>query len=257
MGHFIKAFIAVVAVFFFTNAFAAPSAKVLFWYPGESGTSADAQPILDEFLEIISTKAAPDKFSGLYLNDVSGGISYIAKEKPVIAVISFAAWHQNKNKIGGNVLLSTVTEPAGKSFEVYSLVGPADKIPSGATILTSEPLSLTFVSENLFPDLDNGARLTQSHQMLMELRNIGEGKSKNFAILTPSEAYTLSKVSFPWAKNLKTVSTSKQVPSARVVLLDNNWPGSQKFKQALLNFGRTEDEKTILKELRLVGFAEK
>ncbi len=257
MKSILCTFIAVIFIFTLSvsaNA-TAQSAKILFWFPGEAGKTSDAQPILDEFLGMISKQMDQEKLSGTYINDIAEGLAYISREKPKVAVASYFSYVSEKDSIGADIILSTVTAPAGKTSETYSLVGPANSIATGARILSTEPLTEEFVRKALFSAIPPSVKFVQTDQMLIQLKNIGEGRSKDFAILTPSEAFTISKLSFPWAKQIKVIETSRVVPSALVLLLDKSWSGSAKFQKALLEFGKSSDEKEILKELRLVGFA--
>lgn len=230
--------------------------KILFWYPGEAGSTEEAQPILDELFTYLNTKVAPDAVSGRYDNTVEGGLAAIRKEKPQMAIISYAAWAQHKGKLGdANVILSTLPAPHGQRTERYWLVGSAATLPPAPTLLSSEPLSAAFVRAELFPDLPAGAKLQSTPQMVAKLKDIGLGKLNASAILTPTEATTLSGISAAWAEGVKRIAPSKPVPTARVVLIDPLFDAT-KIRAALVGAGADPKARPILDELRLKGFAE-
>lgn len=251
----LSVFICIIILALTTTAHAR-ALKMIFWYPGEAGSTTEAQPIIDEFTKLLNAKLAPDTISGKYFNTVDGGLAFIKGEKPVIGIISYAAWIQNKEKLGNSsVILATLPLPHGKSTEQYELVGPVDKIADGAIIFSSEPLSLPFVRGTLFAEIPQDAKLTQSNQLLMKLKETGEGKLNAFAIITPTEAASLEKISAVWAKGLKVIIKSKPVSTARVVLFDSASKDADKIKTALMAIGSDPASKEVLDEMRLKGFS--
>lgn len=231
--------------------------KMLFWYPGEAGSTEEAAPLLDEFFAYLNTKIAPDTVSGKYHNTSEGGASYITKEKPQVAIISYAAWKQHASLLKeSSMLLSILPLPHGQKTETYALVGKDDALPPGASLFSSEPMSIAFVRNELFPDCPPTASVRQTPQLLAKLKGIGDGSLNAFAILTPMETDALSRMSAAWAKNLKTIARSRPIPTARVVLLDPQWERSAVFKTALIDSGTDPKAKEILEEMRLKGFSE-
>lgn len=247
-------FTILLALTFSSSKLFAAEQYFLFWYPGEAGSTSEAKPMIDLFIEKINEKIAPEKVKGIYINDSAEGLAFIAKQKPAIAIVSFSAWKQNQAALNGEVVLSTLPMPSGKNRENYSLVGPSSGKTSNV-IFSSEPLSINFVKENLFGKIPADAKISRSAQILSELKNIGESKSTAMAILTPSETFTLSKLSSPWAKSITTIETSKEVPSARVIVLNGQKALTEKISKVLLDIGKTDEEKEILSELRLKGFS--
>lgn len=230
--------------------------KMIFWYPGEAGSTKEAQPILDEFFEYLNGKITPTRISGKYFNTAQEGLAYIRSEKPMIGIVSYAAWAQNRDKIGtAQVILATLPLPHGRSTEHYTLVGRNAQIPAGAMIFSSEPLSEPFMRTELFPKLKEGVKISQTHQLLMKLKEIGEGKTNAWAILSPAETGALARLNHPWAKSLKTIAESNPVPTARVILFDETWKDVGRFKTTLLTIGDDMSVRDILDEMRLKGFA--
>jgi hypothetical protein len=229
---------------------------MLFWYPGEAGTTAEAQPVLDAFFEYLNTKIAPDRIAGKYFNSLNSGVAFLSKSKPTLGIVSFAAFEQNKAKMGtATELLATLPLPGGQTTERYLLVGRGANLTADQKVLSSEPLSNAFVKARLFPQIPDGVKLEQHAQLLMALRKIGEGSLDAVAILTPSEATSLARLSAPWANALQTIATSPPVPTARVLLFDPSWKESAKLREVLLSMGKDPTAQALLEEMRLKGFA--
>ena len=230
---------------------------MVFWYPGEAGSTAEGQPVLDAFFDYVNKKIAPDSISGRYFNGKADGLQYIMKEKPVVGIVSYSAWTQNKEKLGNaTAFLATLPLPAGLQTERYELVAAGATLKPGAKILSSEPLGLNFVRQSLFKDLPADVSVTQTQQLFASLKKIADGSLDAAAILTANEAATLVAVSAAWAKSLKVVKQSELVPTARLLIFDKGWSGAEKFKQALMGMGADPAAKELLDEMRFKGFAE-
>lgn len=249
-------FVALIAIVCISSAAHARPVKILFWYPGEAGSPEEAQPILDEFFAYLNTKMLPDEVSGRYENTVDGGLAALRKLKPTLGIVSYAAWMQQRGKLGeARVLLTTLPAPQGQKTERYLLVGRSETLPPTATVLSSEPLTISFIRAELFPDFPLTVQLVSTSQMLSKLKEIGTGTSKAFAILTPTEARALAGLSTAWTQGVKRVAQSKPVPTAPVVLFDPAFDAT-KIKAVLLGAGSNPKVRPILDELRLKGFAE-
>lgn len=234
-------------------------AEMLFLYPGEAGSTAEAQPILDLFEEYLDDRIAPYDVEMVYYNDLEKGLAYLKEQMPQLGIVSYAAWTQHRIRMGDAIpWLATVPLPGGQQFVRYALVGRASSIAGCQTIFASEPMTADFVRSELFADLPANASVVQSGQVLHRLRRMGEGTGKagECAILTPTEAATLGHLSAPWAKALSVIAQSQYIPSARVVIFDPVWRGYDNLKKALLRMSKDSEAKALLQELRLKGFAE-
>ena len=236
---------------------AAKTVNMIFWYPGEAGSTEEAGPVLDLFFEKISEKIAPDKIQGKYFNTVNAGLAYIRSKRPVVGVISYAAWVQNRGKLGGtDVILATLPLPGGTKMQRYALACKGNLANLKFPIISSEPMDAKFIVGNLFPDLPPDIKTSSTEQILHDIKKIASGELSALAILTPTEAATFKKLGPTWKKDVHIVKESRSIPSARVVAFNNSWSGLDKFKKALLSFGSDQDGKDILNELRLKGFAD-
>ncbi|MFH1830935.1 MAG: hypothetical protein ABH871_09205 [Pseudomonadota bacterium] len=253
----IKILIALLATFIFVHASQAKTSdiRIVFWYPGEAGSTEEAQPVLDAFLDYLSQSMTSTSFTGHYYNTVEGGLDYIMKKKPKVGIVSFAAWMQNRTKLGNaKVMLATLPLPKGGKTERYGLMCTSTSQAPESIIFTSEPLELNYVKQNLFPDISVNATLEQTDQIFAKIKKIADGSIKASAILTPMETATLEKLDSPWTKSLKIIARSKPVPTARVVLFDDGWTGSEKLAEILLTASKDPKALEILEEMRLKGF---
>ncbi len=233
-------------------------AEMLFLYPGEAGSTMEAQPILDLFEEYLDDRISPYDVEMVYYNDLEKGLAYLKEEMPQLGIVSYAAWTQHRIRMGDAIpWLATLPLPDGQQFIRYALVGRAGSVAGCHQIISSEPMTADFVRSELFTDLPAKANVSQSNQVLHRLRQMGEGKGKpgECAILTPTEAATLARLSAPWAKALSVIAQSQYVPSARVVIFDPVWKGYDNLKKALLQMSKDSEAKTLLQELRLKGFS--
>ena len=69
----------------------ADEVKMVFWYPGEAGSTKEAQPVMDAFSDYVNSEMKPDRLSARYFNTVKGGLDYIARQKPKSGIIRYAA----------------------------------------------------------------------------------------------------------------------------------------------------------------------
>ena len=233
----------------------ADEVRMIFWYPGEAGSTQEAQPVMDAFSDYVNSEMKPDQVKARYFNTVKGGLDYIARQKPKIGIISYAAWAQNRAKLrGASVVLATLPLPKGREVQRYALVGKGKKVPPDAKVYSSEPFTPGFARGDLFPNLPAGATLSQTDRIFVKLKQIAAGQDSAIAILTPIEAATFKKLKSDWAKQIKFIEESKPVPSARVVIFDGSWKGKEKLSEIFLAANKDPKAAEILEEMRLKGF---
>jgi len=232
--------------------------KMIFWYPGEAGTTVDAQGAIGPFFDYINQRITPDKITGGYFNNVPEGAAYIKSSRPAFGIISFAAYAMNDKALGPNTkLLQTLPLPSGKPYENYVVVGKG-KPPldwDGAILHSKQPLTGEFISKFILNEKVANLKVERIHNILPTLKNISAGTLKGGAILQPMEYFTLKSISQPWAKELTVWTTSPPVPSAPIVAFGEQ-PATQKIKDILLKMGADPEAKEMLRTLRLKGFAQ-
>ncbi len=246
-----------IAVLSFTKTALCAAETMIFWYPGEAGTTQEAQPILDTFLDYVSSKAQTVKLSGKYFNTTDEGLAFINRQKPAIGIVSYFAWESNKGNFrNSKVWLATNPTPHGQKQESYTLVGKGSLPGGNVTVFSSEPLGKDFIKNKLaFAQLKDFTPQSTA-QLLFKLKSIAEGSVSAVAILSPTEAVTFQKMSAPWTKSLQVLAKSAVVPTARVVIFNPPLKDEVNLKNALLNLKSDPQAKDILEEMRLVGFSE-
>jgi len=261
-----KRFLLFVALLFVATSTQASEIKMIFWYPGEAGSTIEGQPVLDAFFDYVNKNIAPSKIAGKYFNTTDGGLQFISKQKPALGIVSYAAWEANRQKFpNAQIWLATNPLPHGQKEEKYILVGrspsPPPLSPLGrgmgeGLVFSSEPLSTDFISNILGLTRAQKMTPTQTPQILFKLRSIAGGTVTGRAILTPNEGATLAKMTVPWTKSLSTIQQSRPVPTARFVLFSPIPKDADKLRQVLINMRNDPEAKEILNEMRLLGFSE-
>ena len=229
---------------------------MVFWYPGEAGSTQEAQPILDTFMDYLKTKVPTLKLKARYFNTTNGGLAFINSKRPKLGIISYAAWVENKSKLpGAKVWLATNPLPSGQNKESYLLVGNQSSFNPSLPLYSSEPLTKNFIKNTLGFSQTDKMVPTPTSQILLKMKSIATGKAKGYVILTPTEGYTFKRMKSPWVKSLKVIATSRLIPSARVVLFTSPNANIEKLRKVLLNIKSDPKAQGILEELRLVGFS--
>lgn len=233
----------------------AASKRMVFWYPGEAGSTGEAQPTIDSFFQYVKENGKVN-LTGAYYNTMDGGLNYIRSKKPALGILSNFIWEAHKNSFpSAEIILATLPLPHGASKERYALVGVGPLKDDGSIVYTSEPLSRLFITKALFNDLPRSLKLEQTSSMIQKLKGISQGILKGYAILTPIEAFTLKKIKSTWAQNIKVLNTSQAVPTARLILFDPGFAKKDVLTETLLNMKNNPEGQEILDSLRLTGFA--
>ncbi|PIR25110.1 MAG: hypothetical protein COX62_04320 [Deltaproteobacteria bacterium CG_4_10_14_0_2_um_filter_43_8] len=251
-----KIFSSLLLLFFLLSAQASHAAelKMLFWYPGGAGSTAQARPTLELFFDYLNKHIAPQKISGEYINTTQDGVTYIKREAPTLAIISYSTWVQFNRKIAAaRPWLELAPLPHGKNKDVYQLLGTTSSIPAKTLIYSSEPLSKDFFAQHLF-DLKSDYTLKETPQIFQTLKAIANKEKEGIVVLTSIESATFSMLKAAWTKQLKELALSKPIPTARVVSFSQQFPAEQKLMKALIQMNKDEEGKAILQELQISSF---
>jgi len=257
MKHF-KLIVLVIFVILSSRAFAeGQTLKMIFWYPGEAGSTTEAQSFIDTFFEYLNKEIAPYKISGKYFNSTSEGLAYIKSDRPQLGIASLAAYTINKDKLGGaEILLQTLPLPDGAATEKMVIVGKGPRPTDfNGVLFSKQPLTDRFVSEKIFAGAYT-PKVTVVRNIIPTLKEISSGEKKGGILLQPMEYYTLKKMSQPWTKELSLWYTSLPIPSAPLVIFNEiSQQLKEKIKNTLLKMPGNPSGIAILNELRLAGFS--
>ncbi len=244
----------ILALFASAKTFA--SDTIIFWYPGEAGSTEEAQPILNEFVSYLGKKDDTLKLTAKYFNTTESGLDFIQKNKPSIGIVSFAAWEEHKKDFPeAEPILITKPLPDGNTTQEYFLVGANDKPINNIIVYSTEPLTKNLIQEKLKLADHYTIIAKQTDQILQKLKAIGSGELDALAILTPIEGATLLKIKSDWSKKIKVLKKSEPVPTAGVILFTPDANLKTKLQDELIKLDADPEAKDLLAELRLMGFA--
>ncbi len=240
----------------------AKASKMIFWYPGEAGSTSEAAPILEEFSNYVKKKSGI-KLEGTYINDVSKGIVFIKKQKPTYGIIGHITLDENKNTLPPFTRIGkTKPFPDGKTTEQFSLVGyrPPESEetwtpPTNLTVLSSVPVSVAYLKSTLFPNLTGNIMIKTTNTILMTLKKMStEANPNQVALLTPMESYTLKSLSAGWTTKLAELAKSEAIPTAALVTFQDDPRKADTLVKTLIAMSNDPEGKEILETLRLNGF---
>ena len=235
---------------------------MIFWYPGEAGSSAEAGPLLDELFSYINKSLKGNKIAGNYINNTASGLVYIKNKKPNFGIVSWTALEDNRSTLTQySIMMQTLPLPEGKATDQYTLIGISDSEdanwspPDRIIVNTSIPLSLALLKSKLAPILKDNVTVKTTKTMLMTLKKIASGETKNeVALLTPMEKYTLDNLKGEWTTKLKTLYRSAPVPTAQLVYFGEKPQIADQLSTILKDMNQNPEGKEILETLRLEGF---
>lgn len=235
--------------------------NMVFWYPGEAGSTDEAAPILSEFFEYVGSRLNAS-FSGKYFNTVPDGLSYIKKSKPSFGIVSWIALEENKGTVPPyTVIARTLPLPGGATTEQFAIAGvkPSGGAkwspPENLVIYSSIPVSVSFFKSELAPDFKGNITIKQTSAILMTLKKISSGTEPGaVALLTPMEKYTMENLESEWTNALVTLYNCKPTPSAPLVVFGEAPEITENLLKVLKEMPHDLVGKPILDELRLKGF---
>lgn len=241
-------------ILLFSSVARAEKVQLLFWYPGEAGSQAEAQPLLDAFSTLLNTQS-PAPISATYHNDRTAGEQFIQQQHPTFGILSYHAWLNWQNTHPKSKVFLQVLPNHGQLTEKYVLVGKS--APQGQIqVLSSEPLSENFLTQQLFPHKTWSAKMTSSKQLLFKLKELADGKWSGYCLLSPREATSFAALKSPWKQQLSFTQSSAAVSTARLIIFAKEPPQIEQWKKTFLELSKNPAANEVLEELSLSGFAE-
>lgn len=261
MKKIVLAIVLALTLNLFSESARAKNYNMVFWYPGEAGSTSEAEPVLSSFFEYINGKLKAS-FKGKYFNSVSQGIVYIKKTRPKFGITSWISLKENESTLPTyTTIAKTLPLPSGTLTDQFTIVGYAPDgegrwtPPDNLVIYSSIPLSLAFLRSHLAPDVKGSASIQTTNTMLMTLKKISSEKSLNrAALLTPMEKYTLDNLKSEWTSSLTTLYRCRPIPTAPLVVFGDKPDIADKLVEVLVKMPNDPEGKEILETLRLKGF---
>ncbi len=231
--------------------------KFLLWYPGAEGSSSQAAPLLEDWMNYLTERGLPVKLEAVYHNDAITSDIKLKKIKPAVAILSLEGYIHLSTKHSLSLLAQTRKQPAGDGSNQYTIL----KNSANKTIeklYLSEPLTEDFVRKIILRNTPQHStvKLEYAPQALRTLKKIGQGEIAAAILINAYEAKVLEKIKTDWSRQLKPVSSSPKLPAPPLILFEDWKKGfpHDKFVSLLMAMPNDEEGKEILHELRMKGF---
>jgi hypothetical protein len=239
---------------------AAAASTLVFCAPGYPGGAGDAQPYVDQFAAAAATAAGwpAGSLTAVYDPTEQGGLTKLGSADAVLAFIPYPFYVEHAAELHLTPLAQADVAGTGTK-EKWTLVmksgGPSDAASMGAyTIVSVAGYSPEFVRHFALASwqLPASAKIEATGQILSALRRVASGEPVA-ALLNQTQATALP--TLPFAKDLKPVTQSSELPVAIVAVVESRLPAARakSFQAGLLKLksGGTNDG---LSSLKLQGF---
>lgn len=232
-------------------AHATSTHRFIFWHPGEAGTTAQAQPLMDLFAAYLAQKIPGTSWEAKYFSSESDGKQFIRSQRVAFGIVSQLMVQRHGAALGMQQLLTTRPLPHGKHSERWVLVRGVCDTTSGI-IYTTEPFS-SFEVQRLLGQPLGDAHTKPTADLLGTLKIIAT-RGCDRALLSERVWNTIQRAG-PWAKTLTAQLTSDPIPTPSVV----QFPGADsavatQLTTALRTMSSNLNGREILAGLRLAGF---
>lgn len=241
---------------------AATTLEMIFLYPGGQGSSEQAQPLLDQFAEVLKTSSGGKLEAKVkYFSKIEEGETFLNAGKAAAGILAEDLFLEQGKKWQAKVLLRTQMLPSGDGKNQYVVLGPKNTVlPTSGEIalISSRPLNASYIKEQLFPQWNTSVQVKASSNVVGTLRKVGMGQDQAFVLLDQFEFANVSRLKTAWVAGLKELARSQTVPSAPLVVFGERLDAATRnqLKSALLKMGQQPQGKEVLNLLRLKGFQE-
>ncbi len=224
--------------------------RFIFWYPGEAGTTAQAQPLLDAFSAYLASKLPGTTWEARYFSSESEGARYIRANKPAFGIVSQLMFQ--RYRLGMERLLATRPLPHGKTQERWHVVlGPCDEAPKSRMTYSAEPFTRSDL-EQMFSDLSFG-QITLTNNLLGMLKDIAHGSCHQAVV--SERVWTTVQHAGAWTQSLTARPTAQPLPTPSVVKFPNADTNlAVQLTNVLRGMAKNADGQALLTEMRLAGF---
>lgn len=249
--------LALAALFCLTSPAWAGGADFVIVHPGQPGSPAEAQPVMDRLAAYLSARIG-EPVKGRYFNVLEEGLAAIPAEKPGWGIVGLGFYAQYGRKFAMQPLAST--RPAGRAKDVWRLVAPKAG-PDDWRALSGEVRGMGLFEAKAAPCLlFKGVSplpsplpftLEGTANPLKSLRDAAKGKIAG-CVLDQTQYDTLP--GLPQAAELKTIHASAELPTSPVVSFGPPNAAVAKVGQALQAMKGDPSAAEILTLLLTDGF---
>ncbi len=220
--------------------------------PGQPGTTAEAQPVMDELAKYLSAKLG-EEVNGVYYNDLNAALAYLGKNKSAWAICGLTFFKSYSTKFLMTPVASTM--PQGMEKDVWRLIVPASGPDSpenvtgtvyGSMLYTPQAMELLFHGKK-----SADFTLEGTHKALRMLRKVNRGKvsgvvldAVQYSVIKDSDRYSGTKV----------IYTTPELPNSPVVWFGKTTDDAFRLQAVLLDMDKDPAAKDLLKLLQTSGF---
>ncbi|WP_419778908.1 phosphate/phosphite/phosphonate ABC transporter substrate-binding protein [Maridesulfovibrio sp.] len=220
--------------------------------PGQPGSTADAQPVMDELAKYLSAKLG-ENVQGVYYNDLKATLDALSRGTPAWAIAGLTFFESYKNDFSMIPVASTL--PQGMKKDVWRLIVPAAGMDNPESVKGTVYGSMLYTPkgmEILFQGT-KGADINAegTHKALRMLRKVNKGKIAG--VVLDAVQYSVIKDSDRYA-NTKVIYTSPELPTSPVVWFGKTNDDSLRLQGVLLDMNKDPEAKGLLKLLQTSGF---
>lgn len=220
--------------------------------PGQPGSTADAQPVMDELAKYLSAKLG-EKVLGVYYNDLNAALDALDKDTPAWAITGLTFFESCKAKF--NMVPVASTLPQGMEKDVWRLIVPAAGMDNPESVKGTVYGSMLYTPkgmEILFQGT-KGADINGegTHKALRMLSKVNKGKVAG--VVLDAVQYSVVRDSDRYA-NTKVIYTSPELPTSPVVWFGKTNDDSLRLQGVLLDMDKDPEAEGLLKLLQTSGF---
>lgn len=225
--------------------------------PGQPGTPAEAQPVMDRLAAYLTAKTG-EKVTGRYANTIQDGLAALAEVQPGWGIVGLGFFAQYGRAF--TMLPLASTRPGGRDTETWRLV-TARTGPDDWRGLKGEVRGMTLFEKNAAPCLlflgqknlpaPLPFALAGTANPLKALRDAAAGKIAGCVL---DNAQHQAMASLPQAAELKTVFASAELPTSPVVGFGMPRPFYGKLAKALAGAKTDPEAAELLTLLQTDGF---
>lgn len=241
--------------------FAAAASTLVFCAPGYPGVAADAQPYVDQFATAAVTAAGwkPGSLAAVYDPTEKGGLEKLGAPDAVLTFVPYPFYVEHAAELRLVPLAQADVADLGTK-QKWTLVAKSGGVADGPslagyTIASVAGYAPSFVIHSALAawKVPEGVKVEAAGQILSVLRKVSAG-DKQVALLDQPQAAALP--TLPFAKELRPVIQSAELPVAIIAVVAGRLPASQTktFQAGLLKLGQQPGAAEVLSSLKLKGF---
>ncbi len=228
--------------------------------PGYPSSTEEAQPVMDDFAQAL-TAASSSNLVAAYHPTLDGGLALLEQESTTLAIVPLPFYLRYRARFGLEAELEVVTGVADR--ETWSLVTRRGAVSSPGSLAGWKLAAIagyapTFVRQVALADwgeLPEAVDIQFSSRVLSALRKAARGEDLA-VLLDTGQAEALERL--PFAEDLEVVARSTPMLGTLLcrVAGRHGGPDEASLRKGLLEFGETDEGRTLLKTMRLSGFRE-